>query len=157
MGLNEDIIRQFYSSLQRGDVEGMIANYHETIEFQDPVFGVLRRNHVGNMWRMLLERPSGLVLKFSEVEADNTAGSAVWSADYVFGKQQRPVHNEAVAYFQFKNGKISEHIDDFNFHKWASQALGARGMLFGWVGAFQSIVQKRSRSMLSRYEKKHGL
>jgi ketosteroid isomerase-like protein len=111
----------------------MIACYHKDIHFEDPAFGVLKGEHAGNMWRMLCasQKDKEFTVTFSDITYQDGKGSAHWEAQYHFSKTGRKVHNKIDATFEFKDGKISKHIDTFNLHRWASQAMGFKGMLLG--------------------------
>jgi hypothetical protein len=55
------------------------------------------------------------------------------------------------AQFRFRDGLIAEHRDDFDFHRWASQALGPSGKLLGWTPVLRGAVRKRARDSLDRF------
>ena len=55
------------------------------------------------------------------------------------------------AFMRLKDGKIIEHSDAFKLSKWASQALGWKGALFGWMGWMQRKIQKGARKSLGDF------
>jgi len=61
------------------------------------------------------------------------------------------VVNEVRARFRFADGLIAEHRDDFDFHRWSRQALGASGLLLGWTPFLRAAVRKRSRAALEEF------
>ncbi len=149
------LIRKFYSAFADHDAEGMIACYHKDVAFTDPCIGTLRGTEAGNMWRMLVERGGDdLIIIFSNVKADDRKGSAYWEAIYNFSSTNRKVHNKIMARFEFRDGLIEKHTDDFDFWKWSGMALGIPGLLLGWTGFFRSKFQSRAREMLTRYTQK---
>ena len=77
------------------------------------------------MWRMLTGRADDLKVELLEHEADGDRGSARWVAHYTFTQTGRPVENDVRASFRFADGLIAEHRDEFDFHRWSRQALGA--------------------------------
>ena len=84
---NKQIIENFYRAFAASDIEGMLSCYHDKIQFEDPAFGKLEGDRAKNMWRMLLLSSNGEIkLSFSNVEADETSGSAYWIAEYYFSK-----------------------------------------------------------------------
>jgi hypothetical protein len=103
---------------------------------------------------MLLSGSTVLELHFGEVAADEGYGSCRWTASYVFPATGRKVVNRAKAMFKFEDGKIVEHQDDFSFYSWASQALGWKGLLFGWTSVLRGRVRARARRRLNRFMKK---
>src|SRR5438093_409209 len=77
---NAELIKRFYTAFQKRDAAGMIACYHPDVVFSDAVFTDLRGWRAGAMWKMLAERGKDLQLEFSQVQADDKAGSAHWDA-----------------------------------------------------------------------------
>src|SRR5689334_17682203 len=107
---NAELIQRFYESFQRRDAEGMVACYHPEVEFSDPAFGQLRGALARAMWRMLTAKAQDFELTFSDVQANDTEGSAHWEAKYTFSLTNRRVHNIIDAKFRFKDGKIVHHV-----------------------------------------------
>lgn len=89
-----------------------------------------------------------------DVWANQSSGGAVWEAQYPYGSQKRPVHNIIKASFEFKEGKIIRHKDDFDLYRWSKQALGLSGFLFGWSGFMRRKIQKTTKGLLKRYSDK---
>ncbi len=109
----KSIIEKFYQAFENLDAEGMIEYYHTEIKFEDPAFGVLRGEKAKNMWRMLCNNQKGkdFKVKSSDIEFINQKGKAHWEAYYTFSKTGRKVHNIVNAEFEFKDGKIINHMD----------------------------------------------
>jgi ketosteroid isomerase-like protein len=150
---NQEVITLFYQSFARHDAETMASLYHDDIEFTDPAFGTLKGEEARNMWRMLIERrKDSLVVAHSNVQASDDAGSAQWTADYRFGSTGRMVHNEITAKFEFHEGKIIRHVDNFSFWKWSRQALGLPGLLLGWTPYLKAKVRQQAKKGLKRFE-----
>lgn len=149
-----DIINKFYLGFQALDAEQMISCYHNDVKFEDPAFGELEGQSACNMWRMLCDsqRNKDFQLEFSNIHFDGTFGYAKWEAKYTFSKTGRKVHNKIQAQFQFKDGLIIEHKDDFNLHRWASQAMGVKGWLLGGTRFFRKTLQRQTNQMLAKYE-----
>jgi len=150
----KEVIEGFYAAFQNKDAEEMVSFYHDDIEFTDPAFGDLKGEHAKNMWRMLLSRSADLTLEFSDVHADGNKGQAHWDANYTVGRTGRKVLNKIDAEFTFKDGKIIRHIDTFDLHKWAKQALGFKGMLLGGTSFFKGKLNGQSNGMLVKFENK---
>lgn len=157
MNPNENLITKFYTAFSNSDAETMAKCYHPNIEFQDPAFGILKGKEVPNMWRMLISRSKGnLKIAFSNVKADDKSGSAKWIAEYHFSKTNRKVVNVIHAKFEFQDGLIVKHTDDFNVWKWTQQALGLPGYLLGWTPFLQKKIQEQSRDLLKKYQEKYS-
>lgn len=149
---NEDLITKFYTSFANRDAGEMISCYHEDVEFSDPAFGVLEGEEAKNMWRMLIERSKGnLRIDFKNVSANDENGSADWTAEYLFSKTGRNVFNVIHAEFDFLDGKIIRHHDDFDIWKWSKQALGVPGILLGWSSFMQTKIRKNARGSLKQF------
>jgi ketosteroid isomerase-like protein len=148
----ENLIVRFYTAFAKADWQTMAECYHENAVFSDPVFTDLKGREIAAMWRMLIERSKGnLDIAFSNVVADEQKGKAEWVAEYFFSATGRRVINRIHAEFEFKEGKIFRHTDQFNLHKWASQALGIKGKLLGGFAFFHQKLQKTARQGLDGF------
>lgn len=153
---NREIIRSLYDALGRQDGEAMAACYAPDAMFQDPVFGRLSGEQAGDMWRMLTGRSGDLKVDLAEHDADADTGRARWIARYTFTPTKRKVVNEGRASFRFADGKIVEHIDRFSFYRWARQALGPVGGLFGWSPPLVMGIRYRARKDLARFSRRRA-
>ena len=149
--VNKQVIERFYTAFNNADGPAMSACYTPDVRFSDPVFPDLRGPRAGAMWEMLTETPGDLKVELLEHDADATKGSAHWRAHYTFTQTGRPVVNDIQATFRFREGLISEHHDDFNFHRWAKQALGPVGLLLGWTPMVKAKVRKMAAGRLEEH------
>ncbi len=151
---NAELINRFYDAFNARDAETMASSYRDDATFSDPAFGRLTANEVRAMWRMLLGRAtSDLRAEFGAVRADDETGSAHWEAYYVF--EGHPVHNVIDATFEFRDGLISRHTDDFDWPTWARQALGLPGRLFGRTSFLHDKARASARRQLDGYLAQH--
>lgn len=148
------LIETFYNAFQKKDAEAMISCYHNDIVFTDPAFGELGGEEARAMWRMLCRNATDLRVDFSAITASLKKGSAHWEASYTFSKTGKKVHNVVEAEFEFRNGKIIKHTDAFNLHKWASQAMGWKGKLFGGTTFFKHKMHQQTHKMLVDFMEK---
>ncbi len=159
MNSHEQLIHQFYKGFQQLDAASMQACYHDDIRFSDPAFPQLKGKEVGAMWAMLIEAlkksPAGWKLEFSNSKADENTGSCRWEAHYTFSLTGRKVHNVIQAKFRFKEGKIVEHTDMFDFYRWTRMAFGLTGLLLGWTPYFRNKLQATTRKRLDAYLKEN--
>lgn len=155
--MNEDAktIESFYRAFQERDHVEMAACYHADVHFSDPVFTDLGGSEVRAMWHMLCERGTDLRVDFSDVAAEGDRGSANWEAHYTFAPTGRLVHNVVDASFVFRDGKIAEHLDDFDLWRWTRQALGTLGVVTGWTGLARGKVQEAADQQLRRFIEEH--
>ena len=145
------LITRFYQAFQRLDAEAMIACYSADIVFTDPVFGTLRGQEAGAMWRMLTSRAQDFSLTFDQVRAEPGGASAHWVATYLFSQTGRTVINDIRARFVIEDGLITEHHDNFDMWRWSRQALGMPGVLLGWTPLLQNKVRQQARKGLQAF------
>ncbi|MGH8912555.1 MAG: nuclear transport factor 2 family protein [Acidimicrobiia bacterium] len=148
---NRQVISRLYASFAAHDGAAMAGLYRSDAVFSDPVFGELNGAQVGDMWQMLLSAADDLTVQAGTIDADDSGGTARWTADYSYGSARRPVHNEVLARFEIDAGLIATHHDTFSFPSWAGQALGLPGRLFGWTPFLKRSVRAKVRSQLQRY------
>jgi limonene-1,2-epoxide hydrolase len=148
------LIERFYTAFQNKDGETMISCYHEDVIFCDPAFGELKGDNAKAMWRMLCRNTSDLKIEFSDISASLKKGLSHWEAWYTFSKTGRKVHNIVNSEFEFKDSKIIKHTDTFNLHKWASQAFGLKGRLFGGTNFFKNKLNQQTNRMLKDFKEK---
>lgn len=148
----KDLIKDFYTAFQNMDAEEMCACYHNDIEFEDPAFGKLKGDRAKNMWRMLCQNAKDFKIEFSDITVNEKDGTAHWEAHYIFSKTGKKVHNIVDAKFEFKDGKISKHIDTFDLHKWAKQAMGFKGLLLGGTSFFKKKLNQQTNILLNKFE-----
>ncbi|MBF8741208.1 nuclear transport factor 2 family protein [Pseudomonas guariconensis] len=149
---NQALITRFYQAFQRLDAESMVACYSEDITFSDPVFGTLRGQDVGDMWRMLTTRAKDFSLTFDHVQANQDSASAHWVARYLFSQTGRTVVNDIQARFVIRDGLILQHDDGFDFWRWSRQALGLPGLLLGWSPMLQNKVRLQAFKGLRAFQ-----
>jgi ketosteroid isomerase-like protein len=152
MEKNKELVQCFYSAFQKLDYATMNACYSEDIVFSDPVFMVLNGSEVRAMWEMLCKNAKDFSLVFSDIELlDEEYVTCRWTATYTFSKTGRKVVNKIKAYMKIYDGKIVEHSDAFRLSTWIGQALGWKGVVFGWTGFMKKAVQKNARKNLMSF------
>lgn len=154
MTANEQLMYRFYNAFQKLDYKTMQDCYSDEAVFNDPAFGLLNAVETRAMWEMLCKRAKDFSLEFSNIQSDDEYGTCNWTAIYTFSKTGKKVKNEIKAYMKFVDGKIIEHSDAFSLHRWSRQALGWKGLIFGWMGFMQRKIQKASRSALREFMRK---
>lgn len=148
-----NVIEIFYNAFKELDADTMCACYHEEARFYDHGFGHLDVHRARGMWQMLVNSQRGQDFKvtYDDVTIDRHSGSAHWEAHYTFSKTGRRVHNIIQAEMHFSEGKIIKHIDHFDLHRWAGQALGLPGKLLGWTPFFKRKLQQQTNAALDKY------
>lgn len=150
----QQLVEKFYTAFKNLDSETMVSCYHDDVVFKDPAFGILKGEKAKNMWRMLCESQKGkkFVVKASAIVRKEDKVTAHWEAHYIFQRTGRNVHNIIAAEFEFKEGKIINHTDHFNLHKWARQAIGFKGFLLGGTHFFKNKLHSQTNHLLLKYE-----
>jgi ketosteroid isomerase-like protein len=157
MSANKQIVERFYTAFSQLDYKTMNACYSDDIVFNDPVFGILKGDEAKAMWEMLCKNAKDFSLTFSDIELlDEEYATCRWTATYTFSKTGKKVVNRIKAYMKFYEGKIVEHSDAFRLSTWIGQALGWKGVLFGWAGFMKNAVQKNARKSLDKFMEKQG-
>lgn len=149
---NKQTIERFYTAFQQLDYKTMQQCYSDDIIFSDPVFLLLRGEEARAMWEMLCKNARNFSLSFSDIELiDEEYATCSWTASYTFSKTGNKVVNNVKAFMKLKDGKIIEHSDGFRLSSWAAQALGWKGVLFGWTGFMKRGIQKNARKNLAYF------
>ena len=152
MNNHKELINNFYSAFQKLDYKGMIKCYSDEIVFFDPVFELLKGEQANYMWEMLCKNARDFSLTYGNiVELDEEYCTCDWVATYTFSGTGRRVVNKIRANMRFAGGKIIEHSDAFSLHKWSKQALGLKGLLFGWNSFFQRKIKNRAKKNLLKF------
>ena len=148
---NRATIERFYEAFGQRNGAAMTACYAADPHFRDPAFGDLEGEEVGAMWRMLTGRARDLEIELREHEAGEEAGSAHWIARYTFSTG-RPVVNDVQARFRFApDGRIADHVDEFDFRTWAKQALGPSGRLVALLPPLRSKAREKALAQLASF------
>lgn len=155
---NKALIEKFYSAFQRLDYATMQSCYSDDVLFSDPVFMMLKGQEVKDMWEMLCRNARDFSLEYSNITLlDEEYATCNWVASYTFSGTGRRVVNRVKAFMRIRDGKITEHSDAFRLSTWIGQALGWKGVLFGWTGFMKRAVQKKARARLLAFmQKKQG-
>lgn len=153
---NRQVIERFYSAFQRLDYKTMQDCYSDDIVFHDPVFQLLNGEEAKAMWEMLCTNAKDFSLEFSHIELlDHEYATCNWTASYTFSKTGRRVVNKIKAFMRIKDGIIIEHSDAFRLSTWITQALGLKGLIFGWSGFMKRAVQRNARRNLENFMAKN--
>ena len=131
-------LTRFYDAFARRDGAAMAALYAPDAVFDDPVFS-LRGADIGRMWIGLTKGAKDFSVVYEVARAGTGSGTVNWTARYLFGGKN-PVVNEIVSEIEMRDGLIVRQKDSFDFPRWAAQALGLPGTLFGRFGWFRRKV-----------------
>jgi ketosteroid isomerase-like protein len=150
---NRATIERLYAAFGQCNGAAMTACYAPGAHFHDPAFGDLHGDDIGAMWRMLTGRATDLVIELHEHDADEESGRAHWIARYTFSTG-RPVVNDIQASFRFDEaGRIVDHVDDFDFRRWAKQALGAKGTLVAYLPPLRAKARAQALGQLEDFKR----
>ena len=150
---NRATIERFYAAFGQCNGAAMTACYAPGAHFKDPAFGDLEGDDIGSMWRMLTGRATDLKIELHEHEAGDDTGSAHWIARYTFSTG-RAVVNDIQASFRFDDaGLIVDHVDVFDFRKWAKQALGPMGNLVAVLPPLRGKARAKALDQLAAFKR----
>ena len=153
---NKETIERLYAAFAERDGAAMTACYAPGAHFRDSAFGDLEGDDIGAMWRMLTGRARDLEITLRDHEADESTGTAHWIARYTFSTG-RKVENDVQARFSFDGGGlITNHVDDFDFRRWASQALGPKGNLVALLPPLRGKARAQALAQLTAYKREEA-
>jgi ketosteroid isomerase-like protein len=139
-------LKRFYEAFARRDGETMAALYAPEATFEDPVFR-LSGPDIGKMWVGLTRSAKDFSVQFTVAKAGAGTGVVEWTARYLFGGKN-PVVNVIVSEIEMRDGLIVRQEDAFDFPRWAEQALGLAGRLFGRTEWLRRSVSKNAAARL---------
>jgi len=139
------VLTHLYDALARRDGAAMAALYAPDASFEDPVFR-LRGPQIGAMWIELTRRAKDFGISYTITQSDSGRGTVECTARYRFGTH--PVVNRILSEIEIEDGRIVRQRDRFDFPRWAAQALGLPGRLFGRFSWFQRAVSRRAKRQL---------
>lgn len=155
MNTSEQLIERFYRSFQSKNHADMAACYHPEASFSDAVFHLNNGKEIAAMWHMLCISGKDLTIEFNNIKAGGQSCSAHWEARYTFSRTGKKVHNIIDAAFEFRDGKIIRHHDEFSFPRWARQAFGITGWLLGGTPFLRNKVRNTAMTALFRFIEQH--
>ncbi len=147
----DSVAQRFYAALAAHDWHTVGALYADDATFSDAVFTHLNAEQVRAMWHMLLTSGKDLTIVYEVLKDTPVEAQVRWTATYTFSRTGRKVVNVITGALQLRDGKVVSHVDDFDFHRWARQALGPVGLLLGWMRGFRAKVQAGAMERLEGY------
>ncbi len=148
------VAHRFYGALAARDWRTVGALYADEAVFSDAVFTHLNAVQVRAMWHMLLTGGKDLAVVYEVLKDTPTEAQVCWTATYTFSRTGRKVVNVITGTLQLREGKVIKHVDEFDFHRWARQALGPMGWLLGGLGGFRARVQAGAMARLEGFMEK---
>ena len=142
----EALLTRFYEALSDRDADTMRSLYAPNARFEDPVFR-LEGAEIGRMWKALLGRAEGFTALYEIVDSGSSHGTVRWKAEYLFAGKNLVV-NHIKSELRLKDALIIEHRDEFDFRRWAAQALGWKGKLLGGFHWFRRSVSRKAAKPL---------
>lgn len=158
------LVRRMFESLNRLDAGAVRGCYHPNATFHDPVLSLIGQDQIAALWAMICAsaRSSGTLpsgqpagvrwgITLRTLSADETHGHADWDAYDRYAGAGRQTQTRIRSRFDFQDGLILRQCDDFQFWRWAHQALGWRGTLLGWTPMVRNSVRTQALSALVRH------
>ena len=148
------VAERFYEAFAVRDHYTMGLLYADQATFSDPVFPLLNAKGARMMWKMLLSRAEDFGIEVKVREDSPTHAAVDWVAYYTFGATGRPVVNRIHSEMSIANGRIVRHVDQFSVWRWASQALGVKGVLLGWSPMMRNRVRSQAARSLNEFARR---
>lgn len=152
---NARLLQRFFESVQAHDHPATAACYHPSATFEDIAFYLKENKRIHAMWHMI--SLSDLELSYEIEDADDLRGTARWQACYTFEStdedRNRKVHNELKSRFTFKDGLISQQVDDSNAWNWSMQALGPVNGFVAWL--IPAVRRGKAMEKLDKFIEEH--
>jgi SnoaL-like domain len=145
-----NVLSQFYDAFNALDAKKMASFYHEQASFTDPAFPDLRGERIGMMWAMMCRRAKNFELTYKVLFADERKAQVAWEAKYLYGGK-RKVTNHILSSLSLWDGLIVRQVDEFDFARWAKQALGLPGLLAGNTEWLRRKVQVTAADQLNQF------
>lgn len=140
-------LTRFYDAMARRDGDTMASRYAPAATFEDPVFQ-LRGADIGKMWIGLMRRAREFSVAYTIAQAGQGWGTVEWTARYLYAGRHQVV-NVIVSELHLEDGLIVRQVDQFDFPRWAAQALGTPGRLLGRFEFFRRAVSRKAAQGLS--------
>jgi len=146
------VLTRFYDAFARRDGATMASLYAPGAVFEDEVFALAGAD-IGKMWISLTKNAKEFSVSYKVAQAGNGTGAVEWTARYLFGGKN-PVVNVILSEIELVDGLIVRQKDSFDFPRWAAQALGLPGRLFGRFGWFRRKVSAQAAARVGVPAKK---
>ena len=131
----------------------MTACYAPGAHFRDPAFGDLEGDDIGAMWRMLTGRATDLKIELHEHEAGEESGSRPLDRPlHLLHRPPRRQRHPGQLPLR-RDGRIADHVDDFDFRRWAKQALGAKGTLVALLPPLRAKARAQALGQLEAFKR----
>lgn len=165
MHANAALMNKLFTALGRRDHAAMASCYGDDAHFRDIAFSLRGKKRIHDMWRMICDGDSEIVVRdFEVIEADDHRGRARVVEHYTFHRRKDPpdrrvpVDNAIVSSFHFENGRILSQDDDCDAKEWARQALGEGviGYLAGRIRLLRSLVARRKLAKFVKASSSRG-
>lgn len=162
-----DVALAYNAAYKAGDYEGMCRFFHPDFRFTDPAYGALSRKRSRAMFALfcdtrdrtkqelnVVERPTPSEKKRKSADGGADWYQLVYTADYVFGPDARPVHNRITSNLEIVEGKIRSQIDEFGMVQWAKQAIGWGAVIV--VAVSPGVIRTKANARLQAWIEEKG-
>ncbi len=145
------LLERLFEGLRARDHAAMAACYQPDATFEDIAFRLNGRKAIHAMWHMIAD--SDLRATYAIERAEESGGLAHWTAEYTFRDTGRPVRNEIVSRFTFRDGLIATQVDESDALRWGMQALGPVGGLATWIAP--PLRRRKAQAKLDAFIQAH--
>jgi len=146
---NEILIRDFFTAMAEKDFKKMNQCYSPEVIYYNPICDLLKEESVFARWEVECKSRKDLQLSFDPVVAlDEDYFTCKFEMKYTFMPTGKYIRQVSTAHMKIFDGKIIEHSDAFSVHRWAMQAYGFTGWIFGWNRFYQQSIKNAFRKTL---------
>jgi len=125
------LLLKFFKAVQTQDVKAIGECYHNDIEYYEPAYGKMTGPRALGYWSFFFSQVKEMQCEYDGLKINGDKGTLHIEEWYTWSATGHAVHNLVDCEFDFKDGKIFRHIDNYNLNAWAFQSLGAKYL--GWT------------------------
>jgi hypothetical protein len=153
---NHAAVTMFLKAQEARDPVRLSNSLHESSTLVDPLVGELKGWRVFAWWQMLW-RFRNHAITIVEGEGTPTKGHAHWKVGYTHPSTRRAMLTDTTSEIEFRENKIFVQNDSYSLYKWCRQALGAQGLLLGWLPPIQAQLREAALERLENFIDSNGL
>ena len=138
------IVEGFYEALNKGDYQFVNSLYHSNASYKDELFE-LKGVEIHALWYSAVQPDLNLSVELKSIKEVDGRVITEWVMNYTLDIINRRISLNEKGTFIFKGDKIIEHIDEYDFWSWCTQAFGIIGKSLGWSNWLRKRVRNQAR------------
>ena len=142
------IVEQFYAALNAKDLLTLRSLYHPKAEYNDEIFS-LNYKEILALWYSSMQPEMELVAEVHSIDQQKESIVTHWTISYTIASINKRITLDEVGRFEFQDGLIIRHTDEYSFYRWCAQAFGVAGMLASWSKWLRKKVRNQAYSSIN--------